>query len=121
MSRRRILVCGGREFDDWDKLIKVLYPYLCEDKDPFWIAGGAKGADFLVRVFLKTQYNDITKYYKEYPADWKKYGYKAGPLRNTQMLVEGKPTLVIAFPGGSGTADMVRQARQAGVEVREIE
>lgn len=30
---------------------------------------------------------------------------------------EGKPDLVVAFPGGSGTADCVRRAKAAGVEV----
>jgi hypothetical protein len=37
-----------------------------------------------------------------------------------QMLDEGKPDLVIAFPGGGGTADMMRRARAAGVEVLEV-
>ena len=36
------------------------------------------------------------------------------------MLDEGKPDLVIAFPGGRGTADMVRKANRAGVKVVEI-
>jgi predicted Rossmann-fold nucleotide-binding protein len=35
------------------------------------------------------------------------------------MLSEGKPDLVIAFPGGRGTADMIRQAKEAGVPVRQ--
>jgi hypothetical protein len=36
------------------------------------------------------------------------------------MLEEGKPDLVVAFPGGTGTANMVKQARAAGVEVLEV-
>jgi hypothetical protein len=36
------------------------------------------------------------------------------------MLAEGAPGLVVAFPGGKGTANMVRLSREAGVEVREI-
>jgi hypothetical protein len=36
------------------------------------------------------------------------------------MLMEGKPDLVVAFPGGRGTANMIEQARKAGVEVLEI-
>jgi predicted Rossmann-fold nucleotide-binding protein len=36
------------------------------------------------------------------------------------MLTKGKPDIVIAFPGGSGTADMICQARKAGVPVEEI-
>jgi hypothetical protein len=41
-------------------------------------------------------------------------------MRNQQMLDEGRPTLVVAFPGGRGTADMMRRARVAGIEVIEI-
>jgi UDP-N-acetylmuramoylalanine-D-glutamate ligase len=36
------------------------------------------------------------------------------------MLAEGKPDLVVAAPGGRGTADMVRRARDAGIEVVEV-
>lgn len=52
-------------------------------------------------------------------ADWATYGLSAGPRRNARIL-EWKPDLVIAFPGGIGTANMVHQAIVAGVEVREV-
>jgi len=52
-----------------------------------------------------------------YMADWEGLGRKAGPIRNQQMLVEGKPDLVVAFPGGKGTAGMVTLPRDAGVDV----
>lgn len=55
----------------------------------------------------------------KFPADWMLLGKAAGPRRNQKMLNEGKPDLVVAFPGGKGTADMVRKARVAGVEVME--
>lgn len=54
---------------------------------------------------------------KTFRADWGKYGKSAGPRRNKQMLDEGRPDLVVAFEGGRGTADMVKQAKAAGVEV----
>lgn len=56
-----------------------------------------------------------------YPADWPRYGKAAGPMRNQQMVDEGKPDVVLAFPGGRGTADMVRRAKAAGVRVVEVE
>lgn len=58
--------------------------------------------------------------FQEFPPDWDKYGNAAGPIRNQQMLDEGKPDLVVAFPGGRGTADMVNKARKAGIEVIEV-
>lgn len=36
------------------------------------------------------------------------------------MIDEGKPDLVVAFPGGRGTADMVNKALAAGIKVIRI-
>ncbi len=52
-----------------------------------------------------------------YPADWQRYGRSAGPKRNTQMLDMERIDLVVAAPGGTGTADMCRQAKARGVRV----
>ena len=49
-----------------------------------------------------------------------KYGRAAGPIRNQKRLEE-KPELVAAFPGGKGTADMVRKGKQASPEVVIVE
>jgi hypothetical protein len=56
-----------------------------------------------------------------YVAQWKKHGRAAGPIRNQRMLDEGKPDLVVAFPGGRGTADMIRRAERAGVPVQQVQ
>jgi hypothetical protein len=52
---------------------------------------------------------------RTFSADWDKLGAAAGPVRNQKMLVEGRPDLVVAFPGGKGTADMVRRSERAGI------
>lgn len=80
------------------------------------IAGGARGADTMAR-HLAHAWNVR---FRAFAADWKTHGRAAGPIRNQRMLDEGKPDLVVAFPGGRGTADMVRRARAAGVPVMEI-
>jgi hypothetical protein len=80
------------------------------------IAGGARGADTLAEEWAKIQEVECSVYH----ADWAKHGRAAGPIRNQQMLDEGQPTLVVAFPGGRGTADMVRRSRNAGLEVIEV-
>lgn len=113
----RILVCGHREFDRWQLLLETLAPYQ-EIEGLVIIEGEAKGADFLARVWAKWLGHE----YEAYPADWKTYGKKAGPIRNTQMLREGKPDLVIAFlaEGSVGTKDMINQSEKAGVPVKVI-
>lgn len=114
----RCLVCGGREFDDWILLDKTLRKvFKMGFSEPVIIEGGAKGADFLSRCWAKVH----NVRYEEFPADWKRHGKKAGMVRNHTMLVEGKPDLVVAFPGGRGTEDMVKRALKQGVEVLKIE
>lgn len=116
----RILVCGGRDYLDYNYLDITLFDILdigITGKDHTIIQGEAKGADFLSKVFA----HEYELKVESFPANWKKYGKAAGSIRNQQMLDEGKPDLVVAFPGGTGTADMVRRAKKAGVEVLEIE
>jgi hypothetical protein len=55
--------------------------------------------------------------YKISQDEWATLGPKAGPLRNQRMLDERNPTVCIDFPGGRGTADMMRRAAAAGVEM----
>lgn len=112
----RVLVCGGRDFTDVFLLADKLAKLHGERPISTIIHGGARGADSLAETWAA--YNDIDV--EMYPADWKKHGRSAGPLRNAQMLLEGKPDLVVAFPGGRGTADMVSRAKAAGVKVVEV-
>ena len=80
------------------------------------ISGGARGADQLAIEWAKI--NGVS--HNVYPADWYKYGRSAGYIRNSYMLNEGQPDLVVAFRGGFGTKNMVDISRRKGVEVREI-
>ena len=108
-----VLVCGGRDFHDLPLLFKVLdelpiYPTLI-------IHGAANGADVMAGDWAEARGVPI----KEYPADWAKYGRSAGMVRNTTMLRQN-PDLVVAFPGGTGTAHTVMSARKKGIEVKEV-
>jgi UDP-N-acetylmuramoylalanine-D-glutamate ligase len=118
----RILVTGGRDFTDWVKLDKVLNDIWEHEAGRFVtiIHGGAPGADRLAREWAQILAEDHEGDELLFQADWQRYGKAAGVVRNQRMLDEGKPDLVVAFPGGRGTADMVQRARKAGVEVREI-
>lgn len=112
----RVLVCGGRDFKDWDRLEDILDALNQESAIEVLIHGCAKGADSLAEAWAIL--NSIPAV--GMAADWKTHGKAAGHIRNSLMLSEGKPDLVIAFPGGAGTANMVMQSRKAGIEVREI-
>lgn len=113
----RVLVCGGRDYSDWDRVQAVLNKLHEANIIDVIIEGGARGADRMGREWARMIGGaDV----ETYEAEWEHHGKFAGHLRNQRMLDEGKPDLVIAFPGGRGTADMVRKARKAGVEVIEI-
>ena len=109
----RVLVCGGRDFNDVMTLGSWLGGIHKGHGISLLIEGGARGADRMARLFAEWKKIPV----KTYEADWGKSGKVAGPIRNQQMLDEGKPDLVVAFEGGNGTADMVRRARAAGVRV----
>lgn len=112
----RVLVCGGRNYDNQDRVNAVLDRLHNDAGVDCLIEGGARGADHLGMTWAA--HKGVPR--ERYDADWENQGSFAGPARNKRMLDEGKPDLVIAFPGGRGTADMVRKARKAGVQVVEI-
>lgn len=112
----RLLVCGSRDFSD--------RPFLYAALDRLTgievlIEGEAPGADTLAREWATERGIPVLKF----PAAWRKHGKAAGPMRNKQMLDEGKPDLVVAFickplTASRGTNNMITQANKAGVEVR---
>ena len=113
-----ILVCGGRDY--WDALTVFGVLDKIHEKKPIHriVQGGAKGADTLAKVWALLQ-PDVKM--EEYPANWKKYGKAAGGIRNGEMLDKEDIKGVIAFPGGYGTADMIRKAKALNIKVMEIE
>lgn len=126
----RVLVCGGRDYSDRDHFFSEM-DRLNQQYGPFTVVihGAASGADKLAGLWGEQR----SKMVVPYPAKWddlsqpdavikytktgKPYDARAGFRRNTRMLIEGKPDLVIAYPGGQGTMDMVNQSNKAGVRV----
>lgn len=115
----RVLVCGGRDYDDRRVVARALSPYktpINSKPEHVIICGLAPGADTLALEWGRVFGVPVVGF----SADWKANGRAAGPMRNAKMIEEGKPDIVIAFPGGRGTADMVRRARAALIRVIEV-
>ena len=108
----RVLVCGGRDYHNSNHVNDAL----SEIRPSVVIEGGARGADFLAADWARA--NLGVDALITFRADWERNGKAAGPIRNQKMLDEGKPDLVVAFPGGRGTADMISRAIRAGIAVR---
>lgn len=130
----RVLVCGGRDYANDKRVFEVLTGLHTGACGPITcvIEGGAKGADGIAAWWSCKK--GLTNH-EQYHARWddievadavvryrngRPYNAAAGPQRNQRMIDEGKPTLVVAFPGGKGTADMVARARAARIPVLEV-
>lgn len=115
----KILVCGGRTYGLKKDEAEIIFQSLDLLHDTYGITclvvGCANGADTIAYEWAKAKGNIIIH---KHEAEWKKYGKKAGVLRNIKMLEENEDIeLVVAFPGGKGTADMVNRAKRKNKEV----
>jgi hypothetical protein len=110
----RAVVCGGRAYRDRAAVYRALDRLLEDaDGDLMIACGGALGADALARGWALSRGVPCAVF----DAPWKALGTAAGPTRNQWLLDYVAPDVVLAFPGGRGTQDMVRRAESAGVPV----
>ena len=122
----RVLVCGGRDFRDFRWLERYLDDF--DSGSPIEILGHGgcgerdrdgrptKGADLLAGLWANKRGIPCVGM----DAAWLGLGRKAGPIRNGWLHQFFTWDKCIAFPGGKGTADMVRKALAAGVDVIEV-
>ena len=114
----KIIFCGDRNWADRGWIIQVMSTLKENLKKFVVIEGEAKGAD---AMSCGVAVNILELPIKRFPANWNEYGRAAGPIRNRQMLDEGKADAVVAFhlnlAESRGTADMVAAARKRGLPV----
>jgi hypothetical protein len=112
---RRVLICGDRKWTNYERILTCVQKAHKTDPIGIIIEGECDGADVMGRI--AGDFLDIPVW--RFPADWEKYCNAAGPIRNQQMLTEGKPTEVWAFhkditlQTSRGTHDMVMRACRA--------
>ena len=134
----KVLVCGGRDYENRRVFFREM-DRLHQERGPFRevICGGYRGADTLAAHWSLERLRIHANIFNVDPREWsdikapgaivkkmpsgKKYNAAAGPWRNARMLRDGKPNLVIAFPGGDGTKDMIQQSERAGLEVIRVD
>jgi hypothetical protein len=129
VKTNRIIIAGGRSFKDWGlfKMKVSSYILLLDPEDTEIVSGGQVtidkdtgkkyGADYFAKCYAAEYHYP----YKEFAADWDRWGKSAGPIRNRAMAVYG--THLIAFWDGKslGTWNMIEEARQAGLKVKVVE
>lgn len=124
-----VLVCGGRDFTTTHmrsfalgkhelSYFNLRMAQMWEKREPtLLVHGNAYGVDRAAGQFSLTQQCNTFAV----PAKWNAKGKGAGHQRNWEMLNLLYPIdLVIAFPGGTGTANMISQAKRADVETIDL-
>lgn len=101
----KALVCGGRDYMNRGHVFHVLDMFMPDEI----VCGGASGADDLAMAWARKKGRTAHVYYP----NWEELGRAAGPVRNQDMLDKEKPDIVIVFPGGRGTDDMIRRAQKS--------
>jgi hypothetical protein len=114
----KVIIAGCRDFTDYPLLCSFADQTLAGAEDIEIVSGGARGTDALGERYARERRYGL----KVFPAEWKKWGAAAGPIRNGQMA--GYADALIAFWDGqsAGTRDMIRKAEENGlcVQVRMI-
>lgn len=117
LMKWNLVFSGGRDFTDREKFNSIIFILDLDGPGrPTEIHVGdcPTGLDAMVReVFVNA---------KVHVADWKMHGKSAGPKRNKAMLeAAGKHSILIAFPGGAGTFNCIRTAKQMGITAMWVE
>lgn len=113
MKHKRILITGSRHYAHKYLVKKAIRACIEQNEPAVVVHGGASGADALAGECAKELGLEV----EVHPADWKRYGKRAGPLRNEQMVKLGAD-ICLAFPSASskGTWHAIQTAKQAGIE-----
>lgn len=112
---KRLIVCGGRGYNDFIQMHRCLSSLHEKVGIEEIIEGGATGADSMANYWATYHGIKVTTIL----ANWDAHGKSAGAIRNKEML-DMKPDGVVAFPGGTGTAHMIKIAKEAAIPVWQI-
>lgn len=115
-----VLVTGGRDQYNKPMARKALKPYA--EVGNIMVSGGASGWDEACEDVWGMEFQLP---YVVVPAPWNRAGKAAGMARNIHMIRGNSiapygvltPDVVVAGPGGKGTAHCIAKAREAGIEV----
>lgn len=113
----KVLICGGREFNDATFIHAELDRLHAQYHFNTVIEGDARGVDRIAGEWARARGVELV----EFPADWTNEGRHAALIRNERMLREGKPDLVVAFPGGRGTWHTCSHAQKLGIPVVKVD
>lgn len=124
----RVAVTGSRNYRDRARVFSVLDQVHAQTPITLLVHGDGTGADQLAddwavsrgveRLRISAEWQNFVDgvVVVKHRADGSIYNAAAGPNRN-QKIADRKPDMLVHFPGGSGTQDMMGRARRAGIKL----
>jgi YspA, cpYpsA-related SLOG family len=117
ITQVKIIITGGRDFTDKEFIFRTLDNIHLKTSISSLIHGDSTGVDKIAEGWAKSRSIPVAAF----PADWDKYGKKAGPIRNRIMLDKHMDaSMLVAFPGGRGTSDMVKQTSETPIQINKV-
>ena len=106
----RVVIAGSRQFNDYilaENFLDINLSKLKDGTDLTIISGGCRGADSIGERYalengIKTEL---------YPAEWKLYGKRAGPIRNRKMVNECDAVICFWDGKSRGTKSLIEYAK----------
>lgn len=112
----KVLIAGSRDFEDYTStkdFINYCLKEMGETSSVTVLSGGCRGTDKLGELYAEEYGYEV----RRYPADWKRFGKAAGPIRNEMMVKEAD--IIICFPKteSRGSMSVIRLAEKYGKEI----
>jgi hypothetical protein len=112
----KVIIAGGRDFNDYELLCKKCDHMLSEQSDIEIVSGKARGADSLGERYAKERGYNV----KEFPAQWDMFGKSAGYRRNAEMA-DYADALIAFWDGESkGTNHMINLAKEKNIKIKVV-
>ena len=116
----KVIIAGTRDFDNYEllkqKMDKILAGKVRNNEEIIIISGTARGADKLGEKYAREKRYKIERY----PANWDKYGKRAGYIRNEQMAKVADACVCFWDEQSKGTKHMIDLAKKYKLALRVI-
>lgn len=112
----RLLICAGRHYADSRLCRQALDAFQCLHEVRVVIHGGNQSLGAHIEDWAR----EIGAHLIRYPPNWQRHGKQAERLRNSFMLADSRPDIVLALPGGADTEELLGQAKAQGIRTLSV-
>ena len=114
----KVIIAGSRTVTDFKQVLLAIGEAKFDITEV--VSGTAQGVDKLGEACVEFANHlgnnvELTKF----PADWKRYGKAAGPIRNRQMA-EYADAAIVVHNGSKGSLNMIATMKKLGKPVHEV-